>query len=118
MYNKTVLDHFQNPRNLKELKDADALGVGMNPICGDVLKLYLNFADGKISEATFKTMGCGAAIASGSVLTEHLKGKTIKEAKKIKPKDLIALMDGLPAIKLHCPDLALEALKLALNAKK
>ncbi|OVE78420.1 iron-sulfur cluster assembly scaffold protein [bacterium F11] len=115
MYNQIVLDHFQNPRNLSELNNPDAYGTGANPICGDVLKLYLIIKDGKIEQATFKTMGCGAVIASGSILTEHLKNKLVADAQKIKPKDLVDLLGGLPPIKLHCPDLAVDALKSALK---
>ena len=115
MYNKIVLDHFQNPRNLSEIKDADAYGIGANPICGDVLKLYLKVKNNKIEKAGFKTMGCGAAIAAGSILTEHLKGKTIEAAQKVKSKKVVELLGGLPPIKLHCPDLAVEALNSALR---
>ena len=118
MYNATVLDHFQNPRNLTEIPNADAYGVGANPICGDVLKLYLKLEKDTITNASFKTMGCGAVIASGSVLTEYLKGKKISDAKKLKPKDLVQMLGGLPAIKLHCPDLAIEALQTTLNSIK
>jgi len=115
MYNKTVLDHFQNPRNLHEMKNADAVGMGASSICGDVMTLYLKLKGDTIKNVTFKTMGCGAAIASGSLLTEILKDKNLKDAKKLKPKDLIDALGGLPPIKLHCPDLALEALHNALK---
>jgi nitrogen fixation NifU-like protein len=115
MYNKTVLDHFQNPRNLKEMKSHSAMGMGANPVCGDLMTLYLNCEGEIIKTATFKTMGCGAAIASGSILTELLKGKTISEARKIAPKIIVEALGGLPAIKLHCPDLAVEALHSALK---
>lgn len=114
MYNKIVLDHFQNPRNLKELKNASASGMGANPICGDVMTLYLETNGDRITSAAFKTMGCGAAIASGSILTEMLKGKTLDEAKQISPKTLLDAMGGLPNIKLHCPELAVEALRVTL----
>lgn len=117
MYNKTVLDHFQNPRNLMEMKDPDASGVAVNPVCGDVMTLYLKFSDGKISKATFKTLGCGAAIASGSLLTEMLKGKTLEEAGRIKPQTLLEALEGLPAIKMHCPELAVEALQKSLDGR-
>ncbi len=115
MYNPIVLDHFQNPRNLRELKSPSLTGMGANPICGDVMTLYLNVKDGKIETAAYKTMGCGAAIASGSVLTEMLKGKTIDEARAITPKSLLDALGGLPAIKLHCPELAIEALQNTLK---
>ena len=115
MYNKTVLDHFQNPRNLKEPKHHDAMGMGANPVCGDVMTLYLVLKDDRIEDAGFKTMGCGAAIASGSILTEMLKGKTLKEAEAVNQEALLKALGGLPAIKLHCPDLAVEALHAALR---
>ncbi len=115
MYNPVVLDHFQNPRNLHELKSPSATGMGANPVCGDVMTLYLETKDKKISAATYKTMGCGAAIASGSILTEMLKGKNFDEAKAITPQILLEKMGGLPNIKLHCPELAIEALKSALK---
>ena len=115
MYNNTVLDHFQNPRNMAEIKTANAYGMGANPHCGDVLKLYLYIKKGLIVEASFKTMGCGAAIACGSIVTEYLKGKTVTEARKLKAKDIVALLGGLPPIKLHCPELAIEALQAALK---
>ncbi len=116
MYNKIVLDHFQNPRNLTEMKNADAVGMGANPTCGDVLTLYLKFENNHIKKATFKTMGCGAAIASGSLLTEILPGKTAEEARRIVPQTLVEALGGLPAIKMHCPELAIEALKSALKS--
>ena len=101
MYNEKVLHHFQNPKNLAEIKNPDGFGMGANPTCGDVLKLYLKINNGRISHATFKTMGCGAAIASGSILTEHLKNKKIDEVKNLKPKDLVKLMGGLPLLILR-----------------
>lgn len=115
MYNKIVLDHFQNPRNLEEMKNASVIGMGANPICGDVMTLYLKLDGGKIKNASFKTMGCGAAIASGSLLTELLKGKTLDDAKKISPQTLTEALGGLPKIKLHCPELAVEALSAAIK---
>ena len=116
MYNPVVLDHFQNPRNLRELKNASATGMGANPICGDVMTLFLDIQDGKILSSSFKTLGCGAAIASGSMLTEMLKGKSIDEARAITPQNLVTALGGLPDIKMHCPELAVEALKNTLNA--
>ena len=115
MYNKTVLDHFQNPRNLRELPDASATGMGANPTCGDVMTLYLAAQNGRIREASFKTMGCGAAIASGSILTELLRGKTVEEAERLDPATVTKALGGLPAIKMHCPELAIEALRSALK---
>ncbi|MFN0118399.1 MAG: iron-sulfur cluster assembly scaffold protein [Elusimicrobiota bacterium] len=119
MYNNIVLDHFQNPRNLQEMPNATAFGMGASPICGDILTLYLLIEKGKISKATYKTMGCGAAIASGSLLTELLKGKTVEEATAMTPDFLVKQLGGLPAIKMHCPELTIEALQSALkNLKK
>lgn len=115
MYNSVVLDHFQNPRNLRELKNPTVTGMGANPICGDVMTLFLEIKDGKIVTSSFKTLGCGAAIASGSILTEMLKGKTIEEARAITAQSLVTALGGLPEIKMHCPELALEALKNTLN---
>lgn len=115
MYNEIVLDHFQNPRNLREIKNPTVSGMGANPICGDVMTLFLEVKDNKIATATYKTMGCGAAIASGSLLTEMLKGKTIEQAREITPKALLDALGGLPKIKLHCPELAIEALQNTLR---
>ena len=115
MYNKTVLDHFQNPRNLREMPHADAVGMGANRVCGDVMTLFLELDGERIRAAHFKTMGCGAAIASGSILTEMLKGMTVADAAKLEPKVLVDKLGGLPAIKMHCPELAVEALRLALK---
>ncbi len=115
MYNSIVLDHFQNPRNLQEMKNPSAVGMGANPVCGDVMTLYVGTTGDKISSASYKTMGCGAAIASGSILTEMLKGMTVDAARAITPKTLLDKMGGLPDIKLHCPDLAIEALKSTLK---
>jgi nitrogen fixation NifU-like protein len=115
MYNPIVLDHFQNPRNLDEMKDATVTGMGASQVCGDVMTLFLKIDGNKIRNATFKTMGCGAAIASGSILTEMLKNKTLDEARALTPQSLIEALGGLPKIKLHCPDLAIEALDHALK---
>jgi nitrogen fixation NifU-like protein len=115
MYNKIVLDHFQNPRNLLEMKNPDALGMGASTVCGDVMTLYLKIKDNHIEKATYTTMGCGAAIASGSILTEMLKGKNVSEAKNISSAALVEALGGLPKIKLHCPELALEALHTAIT---
>ena len=113
MYNKTVLDHFQNPRNLAEMKAPDAVGMGASQVCGDVMMLFLSIDGDHVKDATFKTMGCGAAIASGSVLTEILKGKTLGDAESISKESLVTALGGLPAIKMHCPELAMEALRAA-----
>lgn len=115
MYNKVVLDHFQNPRNLMEPKSYDAMGQAVNPVCGDVMTLFLQLKGKNIESAYFKTMGCGAAIASGSILTEYLKGKSLQTASEMTPEHLLKELGGLPAIKMHCPELAIEALQKALK---
>ncbi len=115
MYNQIVLDHFQNPRNLSDMKNADASGMGASQVCGDVMTLYLRVANGVIQKATYMTMGCGAAIAAGSILTELLKGKSVEDAKKFTAAELVEALGGLPAIKMHCPELVLEALGAALK---
>jgi nitrogen fixation NifU-like protein len=115
MYTEIVLDHFQNPRNLHELKDASAVGMGASRVCGDVMTLYLKTKGEEIVDASFKIMGCGAAIASGSMLTGLLKGKTLSDARAITAGVLLKALGGLPNIKLHCPDLAVEALGVALK---
>ena len=118
MYNKIVLDHFQNPRNLGEMENPDATGMGASRVCGDVMTLYLKIDKDKIQKATYKTMGCGAAIASGSFLTDHLKGKTISEVQNLQKDTIVKALGGLPKIKMHCTDLALEALSRALENYK
>jgi nitrogen fixation NifU-like protein len=115
MYNAIVLDHFQNPRNLQEMKDPSSSGMGASRVCGDVMTLFLKTNGDRITDASFKIMGCGAAIAAGSVLTGLLKGKSIDEARAMTPKKLLEALGGLPNIKLHCPDLAIEALGAALK---
>jgi nitrogen fixation protein NifU and related proteins len=115
MYNKIVLDHFQNPRNLTEINNPSAIGMGASQVCGDVMTLYLSVREGRVENASFKTMGCGAAIASGSILTELLKGKSLAEAEKFTADTLVKALGGLPAIKMHCPELAIEALHSAVR---
>ena len=120
-YSDIVMDHFMNPRNMGEIENADAVGEVGNPACGDVMKLYLKIEDGKIVDAKFKTFGCGAAIASSSITTEMIKGKTIDEALKISNEAVAQALGGLPPAKQHCSVLAAEALKVAIedyNKKK
>jgi len=120
-YSDIVMDHFMNPRNMGEIENADAVGEVGNPACGDVMKLYLKIEDGKIVDAKFKTFGCGAAIASSSITTEMIKGKTIDEALKISNEAVAQALGGLPPAKQHCSVLAEEALKIAIedyNKKK
>jgi len=113
MYNATVLDHFQNPRNLADMNNPSAVGMGASPVCGDIMTLYLDLKDGQVKNASYQTMGCGAAIASGSILTEILKGKRVAEAETLTSEALLKALGGLPAIKMHCPELAIEALHSA-----
>ena len=114
-YSEKVMDHFLHPRNVGEIPDASGVGNVGNPICGDVLRLYLKIEDGIISEAKFKTFGCGAAIATSSMVTELVKGKSIDEALKISNKAVAEALGGLPKIKMHCSVLAEEALRAAIE---
>jgi nitrogen fixation protein NifU and related proteins len=114
-YNEKVLDHFRNPRNMGELKNPDTEATVGNPTCGDVLKIMLKIKKGKIEDIKFQTFGCAAAIASSSALTELAKGKTITEAKKITNADVAKYLGELPPIKMHCSNLAANALKKALD---
>lgn len=114
MYSAKVMDHFQNPRNVGEMPEADALGKAGSPTCGDILRLYLKFAGGRVTKATFKTFGCGAAIATSSVLTEIVLGKTPEELRAITNLQVAEALGGLPPIKMHCSVLAEEALRSAL----
>ena len=114
-YSPIVIDHFQNPRNVGELPDANALAAVTNPICGDVLHLMLRIDMRRIVEVRFKTFGCEAAIAASSLLTEMIKGKTLAEVQEITPEMITAALGGLPKVKLHASALAEEALKEALE---
>ena len=114
-YSEKVLDHFFNPRNVGEIPDADGVGKVGNPVCGDVMVLYIKVIDDRIADVKFKTFGCGAAIATSSILTEMVKGKTIEEALKISNKAVAEALSGLPRHKLHCSVLAEQALKAAIE---
>jgi nitrogen fixation NifU-like protein len=114
-YSAEVLEHYTNPRNVGEIPDADGEGNVGNPACGDVMKLTLKIKDGKIVDAKFKTFGCGAAIATSSMVTELIKNKTIEEALKVSNKTVAEALGGLPAIKMHCSVLAEDALKAAIE---
>lgn len=114
-YSKEVLDHFSNPRNMGEIENADAVGELGNPSCGDVMKIYLKVKDNKIKDIKFQTMGCAAAIATSSMITELAKGKTLAEAEKLTNKDVADKLNGLPPIKMHCSNLAADALKIAIK---
>lgn len=114
-YSEKVMDHFLHPRNVGEILDASGVGNVGNPICGDVLKLYIKIENDIITEAKFKTFGCGAAIATSSMVTELVKGKSIDEALKISNKAVAEALGGLPKIKMHCSVLAEEALRSAIE---
>src|SRR3972149_413083 len=113
-YSAKVMDHFMNPRNVGEIEEASGVGEGGNPACGDMMRLYLKVEGGKVVDAKSRTFGCGAAIASSSMLTEMIKGKTIEEAEEITNQPVADALDGLPAVKIHCSVMAEEAGKAAL----
>lgn len=115
MYSDKVMDHFSNPRNVGEIDNPDGVGQVGNPVCGDVMKLTIKVDDGRITEAKFKTFGCGAAVATSSMVTELVKGKTIDEALEISNAAVAEALDGLPAQKMHCSNLAADALHLAVD---
>jgi len=114
-YSEKVLDHYQNPRNVGEIEDADGVGVVGNPVCGDMMKITVRVRDGRIEDVRFKTFGCGAAIATSSMVTELVKGSTLEEALQITNRDVAEALDGLPPIKMHCSLLAEEAIKAAIE---
>jgi nitrogen fixation NifU-like protein len=111
LYSDKVMDHFLNPRNVGEIPDADGIGTVGNPVCGDIMKLYIKVQDGKIVDTKFKTFGCGAAIATSSMVTELVKGKALK----ISNRAVAEALGGLPPVKMHCSVLAEEALKSAVE---
>ena len=114
-YSAKVMDHFANPRNVGEMKDYSGVGEVGNPKCGDIMRMYIKVEGNVITDVSFMTFGCGAAIATSSMATELIKGKTIDEALQLTNKAVIEALDGLPAAKLHCSVLAEEAIKLALK---
>ncbi len=114
-YSDKVMDHFNNPRNVGEIEDADGIGKVGNPVCGDVMKLYIKVENDVITDAKFKTFGCGAAIATSSMVTELVKGKTIEEAMSLSNRAVAEALGGLPPIKMHCSVLAEDALKSAIE---
>jgi len=118
MYTEKVKDHFLNPRNVGEIKNPDGFGKVGNPVCGDVMAIYIKVKNNMIIDIKFKTFGCSAAIATSSVLTEMVKGKTIDEALKITRNDVANELGGLPAIKMHCSNLAADALREAIKDYK
>ena len=115
LYNDTVMDHFLNPRNMGDVESADGVGEVGAAACGDIMKISLKIRDGKIEDARFKTFGCGSAIASSSMATELIKGRTLEEAKNFSNQEVVDALGGLPPVKIHCSVLAEEALKAAIE---
>lgn len=115
MYSDKVMDHFSSPRNVGEIENADGIGEVGNAHCGDIMKIYLKIDNEVITDVKFKTFGCGAAIATSSIATEMIKGKTVEEALKITNKAVVESLDGLPPQKIHCSVLAEEAVKAAIE---
>ena len=114
MYTEKVMDHFQNPRNVGEIENASGVGTEGNPTCGDLMTIYIKVEDNIITDVKFKTFGCGAAIATSSMITEMAVGKTIEEALKISRNDVADELEGLPPVKMHCSNLAADALRAAI----
>jgi nitrogen fixation NifU-like protein len=115
MYSDKVMEHFRSPRNMGEIKDADGVGTVGNPICGDLMTIYIKVKNDKLTDVKFKTFGCAAAIATSSMITELAKGKTLDEASKITRDNVANELDGLPSIKMHCSNLAADALREAIK---
>jgi nitrogen fixation NifU-like protein len=118
MYSDKVMDHFKNPRNTGEIADADGVGTVGNPTCGDLMTMYIKVKGKRIDDVKFKTFGCGAAIATSSMTTELAKGKTLEEAMKITRASVAESLGGLPKVKMHCSNLAADALHAAINDHK
>ena len=114
-YSEKVMDHFANPRNVGELEDANGIGEVGNSKCGDIMRMYIKVEDNIIKDVSFKTFGCGAAIATSSMATEMIKGKSIDEALKLTNKAVMEALDGLPPVKVHCSVLAEQAIKAAIS---
>ena len=115
LYNSTVMDHFMNPKNVGDMEDADGVGEVGAAACGDIMKISLKIKDGRIEQARFKAFGCGSAIASSSMATELIKGRTIEEAMNFTNQEVVDALGGLPPVKIHCSVLAEEAIKAALE---
>jgi nitrogen fixation NifU-like protein len=119
LYSEKVMDHFLHPRNMGEIADANGIGTVGNPVCGDVMKMYLKIENDTIKDVKFQTLGCGAAIATSSMATEMIMGKPVTDALELTNKVIIEALDGLPPAKIHCSVLAAEAVKKAIeNYKK
>jgi len=115
MYTEKVMEHFRNPRNMGEIPNADGVGTVGNPVCGDLMSIYIKVKENVIEDIKFKTFGCGAAIATSSMITELAKGKTLDEAMKISRGDVADSLGGLPPIKMHCSNLAADGLHAAIQ---
>jgi nitrogen fixation NifU-like protein len=115
MYSEKVMDHFMNPRNVGVIEDPDGVGKEGNPVCGDLMEIFIKVEDDRIADIKFRTFGCGAAIATSSMATEMVKGKTIEEALEITNKAVAEALDGLPPIKMHCSNLAADAIHAAIE---
>jgi len=115
MYTEKVMEHFRNPRNMGEIPNADGIGTVGNPVCGDLMTIYIKVNDNVIEDIKFKTFGCGAAIATSSMITELAKGKTLEEAMRISRGDVADSLGGLPPIKMHCSNLAADGLHAAIQ---
>ena len=115
MYNDTVMDHFENPRNTGEIADADGVGTVGNPDCGDMMKLYIKVADGRLVDIKYKTFGCAAAIATSSAASELVKGKSLEEAAAIGSDEVVSYLNGLPEEKVACSTLAPDAIRAAID---
>jgi nitrogen fixation NifU-like protein len=115
MYTEKVMEHFRNPHNMGEIPDADGVGTVGNPVCGDLMTIYIKVKDNKIEDIKFKTFGCGAAIATSSMITELARGKTLEEAMKISRGDVAENLGGLPPVKMHCSNLAADGLHAAIQ---
>jgi len=115
MYSEKVMDHFSNPRNVGEIENPDGVGTIGNPQCGDIMKIFIKVENNIIKDIKFKTFGCGAAIATSSMVTEMVKGKTLDDALKVTNKAVAEALDGLPPVKMHCSNLAADALHAAIK---
>jgi nitrogen fixation NifU-like protein len=115
MYTQKVMEHFKNPRNMGEISDADGVGTVGNPVCGDLMTIYIKVKDGRLEDIKFKTFGCGSAIATSSMITELAKGKTLEEGLKITRGNVADELGGLPPVKMHCSNLAADALHAAIE---
>jgi nitrogen fixation NifU-like protein len=115
MYSEKVMDHFMNPRNVGEIKDADGIGEEGNPICGDMMTFYIKVKDNRLEDVKFQTFGCGAAVAVSSMVSEMAKGKTLEEALEITPSLVAQELEGLPKNKYHCSNLGAQALRKAIR---